>query len=123
VPDFFDLGERRLSIVIHRGEGGLGQTLRHANAQAARCKLDQCQPFGGFKAIQPAFDMFARLLPRRTLQGLHYVGEAQKAAFSAGPDQGDGLGEVADVIVRQTEESRVRAFLDDAPQAGCGGIA
>ena len=102
----------------------LRQPRRDADAQSARDQFEKCQPRRCIARIQPARDDTRQRRLGRALQCLHHLGQTRRRRIGGGgrPHQRDGLGQIADIVVRPREQHRIGARRGKfADQARLGG--
>ena len=120
VPDLLDFGD---GLVADIGHGLLGQTGRHTDTQCAGQQLEQGPASGRIELVEPALQDRGRLHFGRALQGLdHFAQGRGRAGIGFGlPDQCQGLGEIADIVVGQMEQLLADLLLaETAQQRGLG---
>ena len=92
-------------LAAERGGGGLGEPRRHADAQAAGDELEQRPAPGLVERVEPARELRRKLRFAERRERLDHLGQRRdgvRALRRIGrPDQRDGLGEVADIVVGQ----------------------
>ncbi len=124
VPDFLDV----VGLDAPAGqlrEGDLGEPGGGADAERARDELEQGVAGGSVGRVEPAGEDGGKLGFGRGEERLDDLGEARGGLVGGpgGPDEGDGLGEVAYVVVRPGEEHGVGALLgESADEGGLGGV-
>ncbi len=130
-PDQLDLLR---VLAAERGDRGLGEPRRDADAQAAGDELEQRPAAGLVERVEPARELRRQLRlaergerldarRRECRRGLRAcrLPTARGMAQAVRPHQRDGLGEIADIIVGQREQHRIGALGDQAAdQAGLG---
>ena len=121
VPDLLHLIDRLAADI---GDGLLGEPRRDADAQRAGQELQERPASRRIEGVQPALQDGRRLGLRGALQGFDHL--AERGRRSGGriglPDQRQGLGEVADIVVGEVEQLRPDLVLAEAAQQrGLGG--
>ena len=108
MPDLLHLVGIELAQARHRG---LGEARREADAQAPGDEFDQRPAPGGIEPVEPIGDDLRQLGLGRDLQRLDDGGEIGRRGIIGPlrPDQRDGLGEIADIVVGETEEHGIGA--------------
>ena len=122
VPDLLDLRERRAAKI---GHGLLGQPRRQPHPQAAGHQLQQGPAPVGVQRVEPAFDERLGLATAGEAQPLDHLRQFRRPVRPGPrrPDQGDGLRQVADIVVGPGEQLRIHARLHRrADRAGLGGL-
>ncbi len=112
VPDLLDLGDLDDMTVGHGDVGGrlLGQPGGETDPQLAGEQLQQGPArLGVLAGVQPAFQQGLGLVPVRAAQRVDHLRKVRLAVRPGvpGPDQGDRLGQVADIVVGPPEQLRV----------------
>ncbi len=116
MPDFLDLVGLDGEVP---GQGEFGEAQRRADAQAAGDQLDQGDAGRDVARIEPGFDQRGDLGAGRRAQGGDEIGQAGRGLVPCRrPEQGDGLGEVADEIVGQREQLGIGAGGGQLAQHG-----
>ncbi len=118
VPELLDLGDVAGAEV---GEGLLGEAGGDADAQAAGDELQEREAAGGVEAVEQALDDLRAPRGGRWRGGWSMTsarGGSPRGAVGGGPDEGDGLGEVADEVVGEGEELGVDAGGGDGAEHG-----
>ena len=120
VPDLFDLGEVPAAIGCQRR---LGQPRRHTDPQSACGELDHGPALGRARQVQQRGNMACK---RAFWQGFDVVDERSQTrqlavgiAVRCRPDQRDGFGHVADIIVGHQEQIRIDPLHGQLPQRAC----
>ncbi len=113
MPNLLDFVDRMVADI---GGGLLGQTRRHADAERPGQQLQQRPPAGGVERIEPALQDRRGLHLGRPLQGLDDLAQAgRRPGVGIGlPDQRQGLGEVADIVVGEMEQLLADLVLAEA---------
>ena len=116
VPELLDLGDVAGAEV---GERLLGEAGGDADAQAAGDELEEREAAGGVEPVEQALDHLRGLAAGGGAEGVDDLGEGRVGgrAGGGGPDQRDGLGEVADEVVGEGEELGVDAGVGDGARA------
>jgi hypothetical protein len=116
MPELLDGGDVGAAEV---GQGLLGEAGGDAGAQVARDELEERVARGGVEAVEQALHHLRGLATGGGAQRLHHGAEGGVVGLRVGgPDQGDGLGEVADVVVAEGEKLRVHALGDEGAEHG-----
>ena len=124
VPDLLDFIRRDPPAGQFR-QRDLGQPGGGADAQAAGDQLQQRVAARGVRRVQPAGDDLRQVGLGGRNQRLDHLGHAGGGLVGGArrPHQGDGVGQVADVIVGPGEQHRVGPRLcQAADQHGFGGL-
>ena len=108
VPDLLHLIDRLAADI---GSGLLGEPCRDADAQRAGQELQERPAARRIEGVQPALQDGRRLGLRGALQGFdHFAERGRRPGGRIGlPDQRQGLGEVADIVVGEVEQLRRRS--------------
>ena len=120
-----------IGLAASFGERGLGEPRGDADAQRAGDQLHQRPAPGGVERVEPARDAGAGISALRRARGASRPPRRGRAAAPRaarlGPDQRDGLGEVADIVVadsanrtgstRAATRSRISAGLASEARA------
>src|SRR5207249_7350472 len=96
VPDLLDAIDLDAAPL---GEGGLGETGRNPDPQAAGDELQQCPAPGRVERVEPWLEQERHPAAARFFQPLDDLGKARympAGVWRLGPDQRYGLGEIAD---------------------------
>ncbi len=119
VPELLDLGD---VLPPELGQRLLGEAGGDADAQAAGDELEEREAAGGVEPVEQALDHLRGLAAGGGAQGVDDLRERRVVGGGpgGGPDQGDGLGEVADEVVGVGEELGVDAL--DREGAEHGGL-
>ncbi len=116
VPDLLDVGDRHAAPKTfgHVRQGLFGQPRRQAHAQAAGHQLEQGPAAVGIQRVEPALQKARHLAALGRAQGLHDLVQLRLPVGppALGPDQGHGLGQVADIVVGPAEQYRVDPPVD-----------
>ncbi len=130
MPDVLDVIGAYAAFGAELGDRGLGETRRDADAQRAGDQLQKRPSAGLVERIEPTGEPARQVDLAALAQPLHDLGEGQRREIIAdlsrrglytGPEQGDGLGEIADEIIGQFEQDRIDALIDQgADEAGLG---
>ena len=106
VPDLLQLGDGHAAEV---GRRLAGEAPREPDPQSAGEQLEQGPAAVGVEGVEPAFEDVGNLFALGGAQGLDHLGKVGLAvgAGPLGPDQGDGLRQVANIVVGPAEEERI----------------
>ncbi len=115
MPKLLDL---RHVLPAHLSQRLLGEPRGDADAKAAGNKLQKRVAAGGIEPVEPALDEPRAFQPRGGVQLLDDLGEARHLTRLAlrRPDEGDRLGEIADIVIGIAEEHFVHALHDERAQ-------
>ena len=114
-PDQLDLPR---VVRAERGSRRLGKPRRDTDAQASGHELQQRPASGLLELVEPARDLAGQLgFAERGQRGNHLRQRECVSALvlSTGgrrPHERDGLGQIADIVVGQLEQHRIRALRD-----------
>mgnify|MGYP006989732797 CR=1 FL=1 len=117
VPQLFDLGEPRPAHLRQRRPR---QPAGEPDPQVAGGELEEREPFRRAEPVQHPGDGRGQPGLAGGFQQMHRVGDAERGAALALPQERDGLGQVADEVVAEREELVVEA-LDGQPAQQRGG--
>ncbi len=116
VPEFLDLGD---VLVAEGGEGLFGEAGGDADAKAAGDELEEGEAAGVVEAVEEVLDHLRALAARGGVEAGDDLAEGRVVGRGGGgPDQGDGLGEVADEVVGEGEELGVDAAGGEGAEHG-----
>ena len=117
VPVLLDLLDRGSA---HPGQRHARHAGREADAHVAGGELEEGQPLGGVEPVERARDHRRQRRLAGAAQQLHRLGEAERLRVRVGPDQRDGLGQVAHEIIAEIEQHRVHALGHQPAQQARG---
>ena len=117
VPDLLDGIDR---LVADIGCRLLGQPRRDADAQGAGQELQQRPAAGRIQRVQPVLEDRRRLHFRGALQCIDDLAQRRRrpGVRVRFPDQGQRLGEIADIVVGEMEQLGADLLLAEAAQQG-----
>ena len=115
VPHFLDIGERYAGPLRKRG---LGEPRRDTDAERSGQELQQRPAPSGVEPVEPARQQRRHLHRQGRLHRLDDGREPGRltGARLAWPDQGNGLGRVADIVARQVEQHGIDAYREHVGQ-------
>ena len=117
VPDLLDLGHVHAAEIRERQFGKPGGD---ADAQAARDQFEQRPAAGRVQPVEPVGDQSLRLGPCHAVQRFDNLGQRRRAVRAplARPDEADGFGHVADIVIGQAEQFGVHPVGDQFADRG-----
>ena len=130
MPDILDRIGVGCRFVGEHGGGRLGEPGRDADPQAAGDQLEKRPSSRFVEPVEHPRDKVGHLAARRLAQQRHHLTERGRwrdrvvitlLPIGRRPDQRHGLGQIADIVIGQSEQERVDALLDKpADQARLG---